>query len=122
ELTGNAAFIFNIVNTLLTVIPLLILSCVLYLLNKQTFKKIPGSNIVLSVCFALMWGIVVWMLVQDFSTKSFDVEYQAVAVEKNIEGEKTTVYEAITDARPLEAGETAVIRTLHISSNKDLQV
>src|SRR5699024_6062926 len=95
---------------------------VLYLLNKQTFKKIPGSNIVLSVCFALMWGIVVWMLVQDFSTKSFDVEYQAVAVEKNIEGEMTTVYEAITDARPLEAGETAVIRTLHISSNKDLQV
>src|SRR5699024_1448449 len=35
-LTGNAAWIFNIVNTLLTVIPLLIVSWVLVLLYKST--------------------------------------------------------------------------------------
>src|SRR5690554_7373127 len=55
-LVGNAALIYNIVNTLLTVGPLLIISWVLYLLYKNTFKKIPGSNIVLIVCFTMVWG------------------------------------------------------------------
>src|SRR5699024_6695467 len=51
-LTGTAATIFNVVNTLLTVIPLLIVTWVLYILNKKSFMKIPVSNVVLSLCFA----------------------------------------------------------------------
>src|SRR5690606_21464315 len=39
-LSGNSALIFNIVNTILTIAPLLIVSWVLYLLAKQTIKRI----------------------------------------------------------------------------------
>ncbi|WP_111307993.1 peptide MFS transporter [Confluentibacter sediminis] len=66
-LTGESALIFNIVNALLTVIPLLIITYVLYDLWRKTFKIIPYSNIVLAICFLCMWGIVVWMLNREFS-------------------------------------------------------
>src|SRR5690554_4164186 len=121
-LTGNSALIFNIVNTLLTIIPLMIITWVLYLLNKKTFKQIPGSNVVLGVCFSLVWGIVIWMLVQDFSTKSYDIQYQAVAVETVVDGEKHIEYEALTPARPLKPGEVSETQILSLASSSDLKV
>lgn len=121
-MTGNAALIFNIVNTLLTVIPLIIITWVLYLLNKSTFSKIPGSNIVLAICFTVMWGIAIWMLVQDFSTKSYDVEYQAAVIPTVVDGKTEELYEPITEARPLGPGEQAVTKILSVSTNKGLSV
>ena len=66
-LIGNAAITFNIVNALLTVIPLLIITYVLYILWKKTFSKIPYSNFVLVICFLAMWSLVGWMLNREFS-------------------------------------------------------
>ena len=85
-LSGGAATIFNIVNTLLTVVPLIIISYVLYLLWKKTFKKIASSNIVLVVCFVFMWGIVGWMLNRDFNTTAYETTFNAykiVSVDEN---------------------------------------
>jgi len=122
-MTGTAATIFNVVNTLLTVIPLLIITWVLFLLNKRTFKKIPGSNIVLALCFALVWGVVVWMLARDFSSVSYEVTYKAVAVEQvDKNGDLEIVYEPITAARPLLEGEVAVDHILDFSTNESLEV
>lgn len=67
-LTGNLAVTFNIVNALLTIVPLGIITYVLYDLWKKTFTKIPYSNIVLVVCFLLMWAIVGWMLINEFTS------------------------------------------------------
>ena len=122
-MTGTAATIFNVVNTLLTVIPLLIITWVLYLLNKKTWKKIPGSNVVLALCFALVWGVVIWMLGRDFNTVSYDVAYQAVKIEEvNEEGEVSVTYEPITEARPLLEGEVAVDHVLSVATNEKLEV
>src|SRR5690606_31795045 len=51
ELTGNSLLIFNIVNTLLTIVPLIIISWVLIRLAKVTWDKIAWSNIILFICF-----------------------------------------------------------------------
>jgi len=67
-LVGNSAVIFNVINALLTVVPLCIISYVLYDLWRKTFNKIPYSNIVLVICFLMMWSIVGWMLVREFSS------------------------------------------------------
>ncbi len=77
-LSGGAATTFNVINLLLTVVPLLIISWVLYLLWKKTFTKIPGSNVVLVVCFVVMWGLVGWMLNRDFNTVAYDVAYKTI--------------------------------------------
>ncbi|MDR6299487.1 peptide MFS transporter [Mesonia maritima] len=72
-LEGNSALIYNIINTLLTVIPLGIITWVLILLWKQTHKKVLGSNIVLMVCFLGVWGLVIWMLAREFSSDSIEI-------------------------------------------------
>ena len=61
-LTGNAAFIFKIIDVLVSTVPLLIISWVLLKLFRQKFKKISLSNIVLGTSFISIWGIVVWKL------------------------------------------------------------
>ena len=72
-LTGASATVFNIVNTLLTVVPLMIITWVLYLLWKQTANRILGSNVVLAICFAGIWGIVIWMLAREFSAETTEI-------------------------------------------------
>ncbi len=74
ELTGSGLLIFNIVNTLLTVVPLLIISYVLVKLAKATWKKIALSNVILFVCFALIWGAVIWMLNREFSAEVSEIK------------------------------------------------
>tara|TARA_B100000809_G_scaffold266912_1_gene332895 strand:- start:5929 stop:8007 length:2079 start_codon:yes stop_codon:yes gene_type:complete len=89
-MTGNAATAYNVINALLTVVPLGIITYVLFLLWKRTFKKIPGSNIVLVICFAGLWVIVGWMLNRDFNTKSYEVTYEYYNDDVlDDEGEKT---------------------------------
>jgi POT family proton-dependent oligopeptide transporter len=73
SLVGDGQMIFNIVNTLLTIIPLAIISWVLYLLSKQTMKQIPGSNYVLAFCFLGIWGIVLWMLGREFTATESEI-------------------------------------------------
>lgn len=72
-LIGNYALMFNIFNTLLTVVPLGIITWVLYKLFQQTFAKYPLSNIFLATSFVIIWGIVIWMLVNEYSKTETEV-------------------------------------------------
>ncbi|AOR29067.1 amino acid permease [Formosa sp. Hel1_33_131] len=72
-LEGNSAFIFKIVNTLMTVIPLGIITGVLWLLFKKTFSKYALSNIFLAVSFIIIWAIALWMLSVEFGKEIAEV-------------------------------------------------
>ena len=65
-LEGGAGTLFKIVNSLMTLIPLGIITWVLGLLFKQTYGKYAVSNIVLSISFVLVWIIAIWMLWNEF--------------------------------------------------------
>ena len=65
-LEGDSAFIFKVVNALMTVIPLGIITWVLWLLFKRTFSMISKSNIFLATSFVIIWGIAIWMLSVEF--------------------------------------------------------
>ncbi|MGY6647230.1 peptide MFS transporter [Wenyingzhuangia sp. IMCC45574] len=67
ELVGNHAVIYNIINTLLTVTPLMIISWVLFLLYKKTHKLINISNWLLIISFIGIWGIVGVKIYEQFS-------------------------------------------------------
>ena len=67
-LVGNWSMIFLVVNSLITILPLAIITWVLYLLFKQTFKNYALANIILSASFVIIWGIAIWMLVKDYYT------------------------------------------------------
>ncbi|GIJ95284.1 hypothetical protein CAPN002_25020 [Capnocytophaga stomatis] len=106
ELLDNQAIIFNIVNALLTVIPLALITYVLFILAKKTFSKILASNIVLIICFGLVWVIVGWMLQRDFNTVAYNVSYEAFEV-----------YES--DGKNLKVKEDGSYATKYIPLNVD---
>lgn len=94
ELQGDSAMLYNIFNALLTLIPLLLISGVLFLLIKKTYKKIFPAVIVLLVCFSLVWGIALWMLNRDFKTTAYSVAYKAY---ERIDKEGNKTYLPITE-------------------------
>ncbi|AGC77165.1 POT family proton-dependent oligopeptide transporter [Nonlabens dokdonensis] len=72
-LEGDGALIFKIFNTLLTVIPMIIITWVLGMLFKQTFSKYALSNILLGSGFVVIWAIVIWMLYRQFTDPAPEV-------------------------------------------------
>ena len=72
-LDGSAGFLFKIVNSLMTLIPLGIITWVLILLFKQTFKKYPLSNVFLSLSFLIIWAIAFWMLGTEFQKDQTEI-------------------------------------------------
>ncbi|WP_435254283.1 peptide MFS transporter [Tenacibaculum sp. A30] len=72
-LEGSAGTIFKIVNSLMTIVPLGIISWVLFLLFKKTFAKYALSNIFLALSFVIVWGIALWMLYVEFQKDSTEV-------------------------------------------------
>ncbi|MDO5970818.1 peptide MFS transporter [Flavivirga aquimarina] len=73
-LVGNSAMVFKIVDALLTTIPLIIITWVLFLLSKKTFSRIGLSNIVLAIAFVGIWFLVVFRLVNKFSEPGNEIE------------------------------------------------
>ena len=127
---GNEALIYNIVNLLLTVVPLLIISWVLVKLFKQTYKKIPGSNIALALSFIGIWAVVIWMLNNDFTSKAYEINYQAIQTVQLDESGNTVkdkagniVYDfaPITETTVVPEGATIVTQTATISNHEDLK-
>lgn len=74
SLAGTSLTIFNTFNTLLTVVPLILISYVLYLLAKGTWKKAPSTNIVLAITFAFVWIVAAWMLYNEFTKEASEIE------------------------------------------------
>ncbi|MDG1794065.1 MAG: peptide MFS transporter [Flavobacteriaceae bacterium] len=72
-LEGNSAFVFKIVNSLMTVIPLGIITWVLWLLFKNTFSKYALSNIFLAISFVIIWAIALWMLTIEFGKEIAEI-------------------------------------------------
>ena len=72
-LDGTAATVFRITNTLITVVPLAIITYVLFLLFRMTFKKYAVSNLFLGASFVIIWGIVIWMLKNQFNESSTEI-------------------------------------------------
>jgi len=73
DLVGTGALIFKIINTVLTVVPMIILTIILSMLFKNTFGKYMISNLFLGSSFLIIWAIVIWMLLREFSNSETEV-------------------------------------------------
>lgn len=129
-LSGNKALLFNIFNLLLTVIPLLIVSWVLILLAKRTYKKALVSNIVLAITFIGVWGAAIWMLNRDWSSHAYEVRYSAVekpvldetGVQKKDDNNNLMfTYVPVSESTPAKEGDVVVEQTTIISELVSLE-
>ncbi|MEK6450068.1 MULTISPECIES: peptide MFS transporter [Myroides] len=129
-LSGNKALLFNIFNLLLTVIPLLIVSWVLILLAKRTYKKALVSNIVLAITFIGVWGAAIWMLNRDWSSHAYEVRYSAIekpvldetgAQKKDNNNNLMFTYVPVSESAPAKDGDVVVEQTTIISELVSLE-
>lgn len=100
------ATVFIVVNILLTVIPLGIITYVLFKLFQQTFAKYRLSNLFLGFSFLIIWGIVFWMINRDLNSKSFVVDIPTLSsVQTNAEGVSETITMNVTESTPIAEGQ-----------------
>ena len=72
-LEGNSALLFKVIDISVTVIPLLIITYVLFSLFKKTFEEIALSNIVLGISFVIVWGIIIFKIYTELRSTSTEV-------------------------------------------------
>ena len=105
-LKGGAATAFNVINLLLTIVPLIVVTWVLAKLCKATFGKYAISNLCLVASFVVIWGIALWLIQNDFTTKAYEVSYTDINGTQQSGRVRTTA--------DLEAGST-----VKLNYNKD---
>ncbi|MFI1770464.1 peptide MFS transporter [Thalassobellus citreus] len=74
NLVGSSAMIFKVIDALLTTVPLIIITYVIFLLVKKTFSKIGVSNIILGIAFIGVWSLVIFRLADKFSQEGNQID------------------------------------------------
>ena len=72
-LEGNGAFIFKIFNSVITVVPMIIISYIIYLLSLNIYSTYKLSSMFLISSFSIIWFIIIWMLRREFNNQSTEV-------------------------------------------------
>lgn len=117
------ATVFIVTNVLLTVIPLGIITYVLIRLFQQTFSRFPLSNVFLGASFAIIWGIVFWMINRDLNSNSFVVDIPTYSIEEtNAEGDKEMATYNITEGTQVPQGAEQGTKTIDIIEPADFSV
>lgn len=117
-LSGNHALIFNIVDIIITVVPVAIISYVLFLLFKKTYKNYFASNLVLGFSFLIIWGLIIWKIYANFNTYSYEISYPTYEIveagEDGEESKKTVTVNSVNipGADAVITEQTTVIRAL----------
>lgn len=65
-LEGNWSTVYLIVNSLMIIIPLAIITWIMFKMFGQTFKDYAVANVILSLSFVIIWAIAIWILVKDY--------------------------------------------------------
>lgn len=77
-MTGGYYYAYVIVNIIITVVPIVIITWVLYRLIKATYHQIKWGNITLGISFLLIWGVVFWIIRRDLNSSSYEVTYSSI--------------------------------------------
>ena len=123
-LTGSAATTYTIVNIIITVVPIAIITWVLFLLFKKTFKNYLFSSLILGSSFLIIWVIVGWMINRDLHSKAYIVEYSQVetqSIDKK-SGKKETISTIINEDTEIKKGALITKSTTTIRQPLDFKV
>ncbi len=118
-MAGSWSTIFNVVNILITVVPIAIITWVLYLLFKVTFKNYALSNIFLGSSFVIIWALVFWMINRNFNSNALVVGFDTMEV-IDADGEKSFVN--VTESTTLTGDEVFTTKEETIIEPVDLAV
>ncbi|MFT5386657.1 MAG: POT family proton-dependent oligopeptide transporter, partial [Saprospiraceae bacterium] len=122
-MAGQWSTIFIVVNILITVIPIGIITYVLFRLFQKTFARFALSNIFLGSSFVMIWLIVFWMINRNLNSNAFVVEYETYeSIETSEDGEEETVTKTVFESTELSATDNITKAKTTIIEPIDLQV
>ncbi|WP_298892616.1 oligopeptide:H+ symporter [uncultured Psychroserpens sp.] len=117
-LEGVTGDIFKVVDALITIVPLAIITYVLYQLFKRTFKKYALSNVILAFSFVIIWGLAIMKVYNDYKSASYVVEYVDNNGEAKTSKIVTFVEFAEGDAMPVLDNESVEIYDASAEENE----
>jgi POT family proton-dependent oligopeptide transporter len=79
-LEGGAATVFRVINFSVTVIPLMIITFVLFKLFGQTWSRISTSNLILGFSFLIVWAIIIYKVSLEYSAETTEVDVTWFAI------------------------------------------
>ena len=95
-MSDNWATIFVVVNIIITVVPIAIITYVLFKLFQQTFSKYPIGNIFLGSSFVIIWAIVGWMINRDLNSNALVLDVPQISQASSDGGDPEMV--SVTEA------------------------
>ena len=121
-LTGSSATIFNIADIIITVVPIGIITWVLFKLFKQTFKKYALSNIFLGFSFLLIWMIVIWKINRNLNSNAYVVAFnQMEQTSVGDDGKEMTSMVYVTNATVVPEGAKLVPGEITIRESSEFK-
>jgi len=121
-MSGSWATIFNIVNIIITVVPVGIITWVLFKLFKQTFKDYKVSNIVLGSSFVIIWALIFWMINRNISSNALVVDYQTIESVEVKEGKSETISTNVLESTTVAASDKVVQKETTVIEPGDIKV
>ena len=97
-MSGTAATLFFWSNTLLTLVPLAVVTYVLGRLVRATFHHIPLSNLVIVLSFVIIWVFAIWMIAKEYRMRAYEVQFAKP-------DSSETMLATFQHDQPLEAGQ-----------------
>ena len=121
-MSGSWATIFNVVNIIITVVPVGIITWVLIKLFRQTYGRFPVSNMVLGSSFVIIWVLVFWMINRNMSSNALVVDYQTIETIKTEDGKTETVYTNVLESTQVQATDKIVTKTTTVIEPGDINI
>ena len=122
-MSGGWATIFNIVNVIITVVPVAIITWVLIKLFGQTFDKYKISNIVLGSSFLIIWALIFWMINRNFSSNALVIEYPVIEkITTGEDGNPVTEYIDLSESMTPAATDKVVNKETTVIEPGDIKV
>ncbi|MCB9222954.1 MAG: peptide MFS transporter [Crocinitomicaceae bacterium] len=102
-MSGTYSTIFIVLDVIITVVPIGIISWVLFKLFKKTFKKYALSNIILASSFLFIWVIVIWKINRNLDSTAYVAVFDNVKTTTINEetGEEEITYQAFSEGYEL---------------------
>jgi len=118
-MSDNWATIYVIANIIITVVPIAIITYVLFKLFQQTFSKYPIGNIFLGSSFIIIWAIVGWMINRDLNSNALVVDIPQISQND----EKLNVTESMTaNASQITMKEETIIEPIDLKVGDQIEL
>jgi len=118
-MSDSWATIYVVANIIITVVPIAIITYVLFKLFQQTFSKYPLGNIFLGSSFVIIWAIVGWMINRDLNSNALVVDIPQITMNDD----KVNVTENMTaDASKITTIERTIIEPINLSIGDEIEL